>query len=378
MNMWIELLFLVVVGAVIGGLTNLIAIRMLFRPYNPWRIGKFHVPFTPGLIPKRRNQIAVQLGETVNKHLITPQGLQKKLTDPTFVKEMTQFSQLEVKKLLDSELTLHQFLAKHAQLTNGSETVSNKARAFLTEKLTDYIQRVKTQKVSDVLPDHVLHSLDDKVKELSSYILHKGVVFLQSEVGKQTLSKGVDAFLAERGMLVNMLSMFLGNTSIVEKLQPELIKLLQQPQTKETVSHLLVQEWEAVKSGNMAVIDHLVATEKLVVLASEKIMEQLPIDDLFHRPIHTMPSPYKERIVENYIPQLVLRLLGVLTERLPELLEKLQLAKIVEEQVETFSLQTLEEIIISVAKKELKMITWLGAILGGAIGFLQAFIVQVL
>jgi putative Mg2+ transporter-C (MgtC) family protein len=47
----------------------------------------------------------------------------------------------------------------------------------------------------------------------------------------------------------------------------------------------------------------------------------------------------------------------------------MHLAKIVEEQVEAFSLERLEEIIISIAKSELKMITWLGALLGGIIGF---------
>lgn len=32
---WVKILFMVVVGAVIGGFTNLLAIQMLFRPYKP-------------------------------------------------------------------------------------------------------------------------------------------------------------------------------------------------------------------------------------------------------------------------------------------------------------------------------------------------------
>ncbi|MCY9003887.1 hypothetical protein P9443_02975 [Peribacillus frigoritolerans] len=32
---WVKILFMVVVVAVIGGFTNLLAIRMLFRPYKP-------------------------------------------------------------------------------------------------------------------------------------------------------------------------------------------------------------------------------------------------------------------------------------------------------------------------------------------------------
>lgn len=35
---WVKILFMVVVVAVIGGFTNLLAIRMLFRPYKPIHI----------------------------------------------------------------------------------------------------------------------------------------------------------------------------------------------------------------------------------------------------------------------------------------------------------------------------------------------------
>lgn len=45
---WVKILFMVVVGAVIGGFTNLLAIRMLFRPYKPiYMFGK-QLPLTPG------------------------------------------------------------------------------------------------------------------------------------------------------------------------------------------------------------------------------------------------------------------------------------------------------------------------------------------
>ncbi|WP_353051684.1 hypothetical protein [Fictibacillus enclensis] len=40
-----------------------------------------------------------------------------------------------------------------------------------------------------------------------------------------------------------------------------------------------------------------------------------------------------------------------INDRLAMILDKLQIAKIVEEQVETFSLERLEQIIIDVAKK---------------------------
>ncbi len=59
-------------GAVIGRFTNQIAIKRLFRPNRPMYIGKFQVPFTPGLMPKRRDELAVQLGKMVVEHVLLP------------------------------------------------------------------------------------------------------------------------------------------------------------------------------------------------------------------------------------------------------------------------------------------------------------------
>lgn len=72
---WLKILFMVVVGAVIGGFTNLLAIRMLFRPYKPIHIFGKQLPLTPGLIPKRQDELAKQLGKLVVDHLITPESI---------------------------------------------------------------------------------------------------------------------------------------------------------------------------------------------------------------------------------------------------------------------------------------------------------------
>ena len=62
---------MVVIGAIIGGITNIIAIRMLFHPYRPHYFLKIRIPFTPGLIPKRRGEIATKIGQVIEEHLLT-------------------------------------------------------------------------------------------------------------------------------------------------------------------------------------------------------------------------------------------------------------------------------------------------------------------
>ncbi|TFH61045.1 DUF445 family protein [Peribacillus frigoritolerans] len=56
------------------------------------------------------------------------------------------------------------------------------------------------------------------------------------------------------------------------------------------------------------------------------------------------------------------------------LFQKLHLDDIVEEQVSSFSVSRLEEMVVSITKKELSMITYLGALLGGIIGLFQGFV----
>lgn len=60
-----------VIGAVIGAFTNFIAIKMLFRPLKPVKIGNFTLPFTPGVIPRHQEELAVALSNTVYENFFT-------------------------------------------------------------------------------------------------------------------------------------------------------------------------------------------------------------------------------------------------------------------------------------------------------------------
>ena len=53
------------IGGAIGFVTNFIAIKMLFRPRKPLYIGRFRLPFTPGVVPRRKDDLANILGNAV-------------------------------------------------------------------------------------------------------------------------------------------------------------------------------------------------------------------------------------------------------------------------------------------------------------------------
>ena len=75
---WIHYIMGPLVGAFIGWLTNGIAIKMLFRPLTPKYIGKWRIPFTPGIIPKERDRIARSVG-TVAESLVDEPALRRTL-----------------------------------------------------------------------------------------------------------------------------------------------------------------------------------------------------------------------------------------------------------------------------------------------------------
>ncbi|MBQ7725071.1 MAG: DUF445 family protein [Lachnospiraceae bacterium] len=64
-----------VVAGIIGYVTNALAIKMLFRPYEALYIGRFHVPFTPGIIPSQRKRIAASIGQVVSEQFLNSEIL---------------------------------------------------------------------------------------------------------------------------------------------------------------------------------------------------------------------------------------------------------------------------------------------------------------
>jgi len=66
-----------VLGACIGYLTNYLAIRMLFRPLTKKKFFGIRVPFTPGIIPKQRHELATSIGRMVSTQLLTEEAVTK-------------------------------------------------------------------------------------------------------------------------------------------------------------------------------------------------------------------------------------------------------------------------------------------------------------
>jgi uncharacterized membrane protein YheB (UPF0754 family) len=66
-------------GAIIGYVTNAVAIKMLFRPLEEVRLFGLKFPFTPGILPKERRQLADSIGRMVEQELLTSEVVRERL-----------------------------------------------------------------------------------------------------------------------------------------------------------------------------------------------------------------------------------------------------------------------------------------------------------
>jgi len=93
-----------VIGAIIGYVTNRVAIKMLFRPLKAWRVGGVRIPMTPGVIPAKRADLAENMGEVVGDHLLTSQEISKGLQQDIFQEQLLFLIEEKIKSVLEDDL----------------------------------------------------------------------------------------------------------------------------------------------------------------------------------------------------------------------------------------------------------------------------------
>ncbi|MET7056281.1 DUF445 family protein, partial [Clostridium botulinum] len=95
-----------IIGGIIGYLTNWIAIKMLFRPYEEKRIFGMKVPFTPGLIPKEKTRIAKSVGNAIGEHLLSSEIIVKSLCSENMNNRLKIWIRQKVYSLIITKKTL--------------------------------------------------------------------------------------------------------------------------------------------------------------------------------------------------------------------------------------------------------------------------------
>jgi len=154
----IKLVLMIVVGGLIGYLTNRIAIKMLFRPVNPVKLLFFTIQ---GVFPKRKDQMAVSLADTIENELLSKEVIMDKILSDDKVAEL----KVMIKDSLASKVgdlippMMKMFMGK-----NPDEMIKNLLDKEGDQILDDLIDQLKEKglenlNIRDIVKDRI-DSLD--------------------------------------------------------------------------------------------------------------------------------------------------------------------------------------------------------------------------
>ena len=220
-----------VIGAVIGAFTNYLAIKMLFRPLKPVKIGRFTLPLTPGVIPRHQEALADALSNTVYENFFTNTDIEgifmtDEMTD-SFSEGIYQLlegvdlssvgdglseeSKLKVKEAIYRKI--HEMILN----TDISGIVSNEtakiirtkvkgglvSNIILSEEITGRIASYAGRQVQDYIRENDVEILYPILEKQSSELKKMNLADLTGSVGidreiiMETIKKGYRSFMGD-------------------------------------------------------------------------------------------------------------------------------------------------------------------------------------
>ena len=101
--MGVRIIILPIIGALIGWFTNVLAVKLIFRPINI-----ISLPLTgfkiQGLIPKRKAEIARSIGETVEKELLSIEDIVDRMTDSLDKNHIIRIIKIKIQEVVSQKI----------------------------------------------------------------------------------------------------------------------------------------------------------------------------------------------------------------------------------------------------------------------------------
>lgn len=234
------------IGAVIGYGTNWLAIKMLFRPLKPVKIGRFTLPFTPGIIPKRKEKLAKAIGQMVGNNLFTKNDIENrllseeveevivgkilsffscedtiksvllnKLEEKTYGKVRENLKDIMSKKIRDGllQLQLGELIRKEGGQVIRAKVKSGFLRMFVTDDLIDSFLEPMGAEFEKYLQEQGQEKITLLVENEMALVENKAVKDLMNQFEKEELVDGIR--VSYRSFVVKRVGNFLEKLDIV-------------------------------------------------------------------------------------------------------------------------------------------------------------------
>lgn len=99
----ISITLAVIIGGLIGWITNILAIKLLFRPLNPIKIPIINLEIW-GLIPKRKKEIATNIGEVISTELLSIDDIAKQAFKDEDKEAFNKYISDKIKNVINEKL----------------------------------------------------------------------------------------------------------------------------------------------------------------------------------------------------------------------------------------------------------------------------------
>lgn len=374
MNSILLILLMVGIGALIGGVTNSLAIKMLFRPYKALYIGNLRLPFTPGLIPKRQKELAQQLGKMVVNHLLTPEGIRRKIAHPKFKEQLTMWAKDEVRHMMKNERTIEHLL-KEFQMDFTAQSVKKNIAEWVEERYHNEMDQYRAMEIGELLSPDLRVKADRSVDAAADHIQKSVESYFRSSEGREKVSALIDNYLDNQGFFGNMISSFMGPDGLTERIYPIILKYVSDREMNDWLQTMLHSEKDKLLKQPVSLIEGYLGKDEIGRKLGEAVSNMVPVEEWMTRTVAEWTSPYEDKIINHFVPGVVHKISALVSTKIESMMANMHLSEIVQEEVEAFQVERLEEMVLGISKREFKMITYLGALLGGMIGLLQAVIV---
>ena len=174
----------VVAGALAGGLTNSVAIWMLFHPYEPLRVGKRSLKMLQGAIPKSQARLATAIGRTVGTRLLTPEDLSSTFSDESVRQAFDEHLSGFLDAVLHTERgSLRDLIPErmHKQTDEILQEVAN----FGLARLREYLDS-----------DRFAETLTDRAEEIVQSIADEPIAGILTPARESAISEAVEEWIA--------------------------------------------------------------------------------------------------------------------------------------------------------------------------------------
>lgn len=270
------------VGAFIGYFTNHVALRMLFRPHRALYIGKWRLPFTPGLIPKGRGRLSRAVRDLLDTELLSADVLQQALLSEKMLAKMDTLADETLTKLLQEEKTPRMALDS---LFGDDKTIAFEAEVK-RQVVIFIMEKILQSGIEKLAAEAALTELKERLKGTAAAPLMFLLDDKRSAAMEEKLSQTIREMVATHapnameGMLDTMLH---------DGLDTPIGTLLSQYDArKDSVRHFLIEVYtELIKSqlaGILAMLDlGTIVEEKLSSLDNaelENIIVQITNQEL--------------------------------------------------------------------------------------------------